>query len=140
MPLPRIVLLLLLVLAAPLHAATETEPSPNKSKGNLEFSIHGLNRALEDAVRSGLTLQQYRDRTVSEAQLRRLLSVGEGEVVATLEAWGYYDGKVTSNLEKDADGGFRAQFNVEPGEPVLVSGSEVSVSGDAAEELAVASA
>ena len=140
MPLPRIVLLLLLVLAAPLHAATETEPSPNKGKGNLEFSIHGLNRALEDAVRSGLTLQQYRDRTVSEAQLRRLLSVGEGEVVATLEAWGYYDGKVTSNLEKDADGGFRAQFNVEPGEPVLVSGSEVSVSGDAAEELAVASA
>ena len=135
MPLPRIALLFL-VLAAPVHAADE----PAKSAGNLEYSIKGLKSDLEAAVRSGLTLQQYKDRTVSEAQLRRLLSVGQSEVTATLEAWGYYDGKVASGMEKTAEGGFRAWFDVEPGEPVLVSTSEVSVAGDAAAETAVASA
>jgi len=40
----------------------------------LNLEINGLKPGLEDAVRSGLTLQQYRDRAVSEAQLRRLVS------------------------------------------------------------------
>jgi translocation and assembly module TamA len=135
MPLPRI-FLLFLVLAAPLHAADE----PARGAGNLEFSIRGLKSDLEAAVRSGLTLQQYKDRAVGEAQLRRLLNVGEGEVTRTLEAWGYYEGKVTSGMEKTAESGFRAWFDVEPGEPVLVSASEVSVTGEAAREPAVASA
>src|SRR5678815_5162593 len=56
----------------------------------LNLEINGLKPGLEDAVRSGLTLQQYRDRAVSEAQLRRLVSRGEEEIAATLEAWGYY--------------------------------------------------
>ena len=116
MPLPRIALLFL-VLAAPVHAADE----PAKSAGNLEYSIKGLKSDLEAAVRSGLTLQQYNDRTVSEAQLRRLLSVGQSEVTATLEAWGYYDGKVASGMEKTAEGGFRAWFDVEPGDACAFS-------------------
>ena len=135
MPLPRI-LILLLALSAPLQAATEPVPPA----GDLEFTIDGLKPALESAVRSGLTLQQYRDRSVSEAQLRRLLSLGEGEIRGTLEAWGYYDGKVESGMEQAASGDFRAWFRVEPGDPTLVSASEVSVSGDAAQQPAVASA
>jgi translocation and assembly module TamA len=135
MPLPRI-LILLLALSAPLQAATEPAPPA----GDLEFTIDGLKPALESAVRSGLTLQQYRDRSVSEAQLRRLLSLGEGEIRGTLEAWGYYDGKVESGMEQAASGDFRAWFRVEPGDPTLVSASEVSISGDAAQQPAVASA
>jgi len=135
---PLRIVLFFLVLAAPLHAATE--PAPGKGKGNLEFTIDGLKPALEDAVRTGLTLEQYRDRTVSEAQLRRLLAVGEAEVRGTLEAWGYYDGKVTSGMEQASAGSFRAWFEVTPGEPTLVAVSEVSVSGDAAQVPAVASA
>jgi len=135
MPLPRI-LILVLALSAPLQAATE----PALPEGNLEFTIDGLKPSLESAVRTGLTLQQYRDRHVSEAQLRRLLSLGEGEIRGTLETWGYYDGKVESGMEQAAAGGFRAWFRIEPGEPTLVSTSEVSVSGDAAREPTVKSA
>jgi len=134
---PLRIVLFLLVLAAPLHAATEPAPG----KGNLEYTINGLKpAALETAIRSSLTLEQYRDRSVSEAQLRRLLAVGEAEVRTTLEAWGYYDGKVTSGMEQTGAGGFRAWFEVTPGDPTLVAESEVSVSGDAAKAPAVASA
>jgi len=135
MLLSRIVLAWL-ALVAPLHAATEPDPPP---KG-LELKINGLKPALESAVLSGLTLQQYRDRSVSEAQLRRLLSLGETEIRGTLEAWGYYDGKVSGQMDQSPEGHNRAWFDVTPGEPILVRTSEVSVSGDAARVLAVASA
>ena len=135
MPLSRIVLVGL-AFAAPLHAATQPEPPP---KG-VELQINGLKQALESAVLSGLTLQQYRDRSVSDAQLRRLLSLGETEIRATLEAWGYYDGKVSGHMEETPEGRDRAWFDVTPGEPILVKASEVSVSGDAARVPAVASA
>ena len=135
MPLSRIVLVGL-AFVAPLHAATEPEPPP---KG-VELQINGLKQALESAVRSGLTLQQYRDRSVSEAQLRRLLSLGETEIRGTLEAWGYYDGKVSGHMEETPEGRYRAWFDVAPGEPILVRASEVHVAGDAAQVPAVASA
>ena len=135
MPLSRVALAWL-AFVAPLHAATEPAPTP---KG-LELQINGLKPALESAVLSGLTLQQYRDRSVSDAQLRRLLSLGETEIRATLEAWGYYDGKVSGHMERAPEGRYRAWFDVTPGEPVLVTASEVSVSGDAAQVPAVASA
>jgi translocation and assembly module TamA len=135
MPLSRIVLAWL-ALVAPLHAATEPEPPP---KG-LELQINGLKPALESAALSGLTLQQYRDRSVSNAQLRRLLSLGETEIRATLEAWGYYDCKISGHMEETPEGRLRAWFDVTPGDPILVRSSEVSVSGDAAQVPAVASA
>ena len=105
-----------LAFVAPLHAATEPEPPPKR----LELQINGLKPALESAVLSGLTLQQYRDRSVSDAQLRRLLSSGETEIRGTLEAWGYYDGKVSSHMEQAPEGRYRAWFDVTPGEPILV--------------------
>ncbi len=136
MPLSRIVVLAWLAFVAPIHAATEPEPTPKR----FQLQINGLKPALESAVLSGLTLQQYRDRSVSDAQLRRLLSLGEAEIRATLEAWGYYDGKVSSHMEDAPEGRYRAWFDVAPGTPILVKSREVSVSGDAAQVPAVASA
>ena len=133
MPLSRIVLVCL-ALAAPL-CARSADDAPR-----LDIAINGLKPALEEAVRGGLTLQQYRDRSVSEAQLRRLLSTGEDEIRATLEAWGYYAGEVKSGLQRTQAGGFSVVYDVTPGEPVRVTESSVTVSGDAATVPAVASA
>jgi translocation and assembly module TamA len=106
----------------------------------LNLKVNGLKPGLEEAVRSGLTLQQYRDRAVSEAQLRRLVSRGAEEIVATLEAWGYYSGSVKSQVESNATGSFDVAYDVEPGEPTLVTESKVAVEGDAARVPRVASA
>jgi translocation and assembly module TamA len=133
MPPLRIVLALLLGLGL-LRAAAGAEPATRNT-----LTINGLSTALEESVRSSLTLQQYRDRAVSDAQVTRLISIGEGEVRGTLEAWGYYDGKVTSRLEPQP-GGVHVTFDVTPGAPTLVTESRVSVTGDAAQMAGVASA
>jgi len=105
-----------------------------------ELTIEWVKPLLEDAIRSGLTLQQYRDRAVSESQLKRLIAVGEKEARATLEAWGYYDGRITSRSERNGANGYRVTFNVATGEPVLVTESSVVVTGDAGRAAAVATA
>lgn len=133
MPLCRIVLACL-VLAAPLCARAADEAS------KFELAVNGVKPSLEAAVRGGLTLQQYLDRAVSEAQLQRLMSVGEDEIRGTLEAWGYYSGAVKSRLEPTPDGKFKVIYDVNPGDPVLVTESTVTISGDAAKVPAVASA
>jgi len=122
----------LLAPSTPLRAAS--------SAPALKLEINGLRPALEEAVRSGLTLQQYRDRAVSEAQLRRLVARGETEIAATLEAWGHYSGTVKSRIAPNAAGSFDVVYDVDPGEPTLVSESHVTVQGDAAKVPAVASA
>ncbi len=127
-----------LVCLALLAASGLLRAAGNAPGLNLE--IHGLKPALEDAVRSGLTLQQYRDRAVSEAQLRRLVARGETEIAATLEAWGHYSGTVKSRIAPNAVGSFDVVYDVDPGEPTLVTESHVTVQGDAARVPAVASA
>lgn len=133
MPFRRLVLACL-VLAAPLLAG-----AAEKTPAKLEVAVSGLRPALEQAVLASLTLQQYRDLEVTEAQLRRLVAVGEKEVQSTLEAWGHYDGKVSSRIGNKT-GGFLVTFDVTPGEPIIVSASEVTVPGEAATVPAVASA
>ena len=83
-------------------------------------------------MRSGLTLQQYRERAVSEAQLRRLVSRGEEEIRATLEAWGHHGCSIRNRLEPTPAGGFEVTYEVDAGEPTLVRRSAVTVSGEAA--------
>jgi len=122
------------LLLVALHVTHAAEPPARN-----ELSITGLTSELEDAVRSGLTLQQYRDREVSDAQLRRLIGIGEDEARSTLEAWGYYDGKLSHRIETQP-GGFHVWFDIEPGEPTLVTESRVTVSGDAANAAGVKTA
>lgn len=124
-------------LACVLAPATTHAEQP---AARLEISISGLDAALEEAVRSSLTLQQYRDRSVSPAQLTRLVAVGETEIRNTLEAWGFYDGRIASKTAAGNPNGFHVSFDVTPGEPVRVVTRDIAVSGLAAEETAVATA
>jgi translocation and assembly module TamA len=139
MPLSRIawtVLLLAVFSSAPTGA---TFGAARPADTGLRLTVNGLKQALEEAVRSGLTLQQYRDRSVSEAQLRRLVARGEEEIRATLEAWGYYGGSIRSRFEPTPTGSFEVVYDVDAGAPTLVRHSEVTVSGEAANAPAVAS-
>lgn len=124
-----------LVLAAPLFAVAADKPATR-----VELTIEGLRPELEEAVESGLTLQQYRQREIGDTQLRRLAVVGDKEILAILEAWGHYEGKVTHRIESRPEGGFHVWYQVTPGEPVRVRASEISVAGEAGSEPAVKSA
>ncbi|HVY80461.1 MAG TPA: autotransporter assembly complex family protein [Steroidobacteraceae bacterium] len=98
---------------------------------NLEITIDGLKDELEHAARANLTLEQYRDRDASEAQIRRLFAGAEREISAALEPYGYYNSQVTSEL-RTTEKGFDAVFHVTLGPPTLVVEQNVVVSGDAA--------
>jgi len=132
--LARLALLCLFALAPPGALRAQDATSP------VEVDFKGLSSELEAAARSGLTLTQYKDRAVSDAQLKRLVNIGEVEIHATLEAWGYYDGKVSSRVERNSAGAFHVGFEVTTGEATRVTASEVSVSGDAAQESNIARA
>jgi translocation and assembly module TamA len=134
------VVLRVAALACVACALVATRAHAQQAPARLAISISGLDAALEEAVRSSLTLQQYRDRSVSSAQLTRLVAVGETEARNTLEAWGYYDGKIASRTETGGDAGFHVFFDVTPGEPVRVVTRDIAVSGLAVEDTAVATA
>lgn len=124
--------------AAP--AAPVTPAAPAAPAGSIE--ITGLDDELAAAARASLDLQQFLDRRVSAAQLRRLVSRGEQQISRALEPYGHYEATVVGSLARtgaDADGsdgragGWRARFVVTPGPKVVIDASRVEVGGPAAQ-------
>lgn len=97
----------------------------------LEVTIEGLKPELETAARANLTLEQYRGRDASAAQIRRLFNGAEEEISAALEPYGYYNSSVASDL-RTTEQGFDAVFHVTLGPPTVVTERTVAVTGDAA--------
>ena len=96
------------VLACSAHAA-------RRARLNLN-AINGLKLRLEEAVRSGLTLQQYRDRAVSEAQLRRLMSMRRRRRSSRRSRPGAITtARSQSRIEPNCGGQFRRGFDVDSG-------------------------
>jgi translocation and assembly module TamA len=98
----------------------------------LEIVVEGLSKELHEAVKSNLSLEQYAERDVTPAQIRRLFNSGEDELRRALEPYGYYDSKIESRLE-ETEKGFRAVYTVSPGQPVMVRKRKVEVKGTGAE-------
>jgi translocation and assembly module TamA len=105
----------------------------------LALTITGLPRGLENSVRAGLDLAQYLERDLTAAQMRRLLKSSDVEIRGALEPFGYYDARVTHELERETDR-FHVVFRIDVGDPVLVSSSQVAVPGPAAKIPGVARA
>ncbi|MBP1473653.1 outer membrane protein assembly factor [Frateuria sp. MAH-13] len=110
-----IVLLLLLPLAA--HAG-------------VRLTVKGVDDPLKSAVQAGLTLSQYANRPVSEAQIRRLYEDAPDEVRAALEPYGYYEASVQGALTRTGANDWQVTLTVKPGEPVRIT--EVHVKLDEA--------
>jgi translocation and assembly module TamA len=97
----------------------------------LEITIEGLKPDMEAAARANLTLEHYRGRDASAAQIRRLFNGAEQEISSALEPYGYYNSSVVSEL-RATEQGFNAVFRVSLGPPTLVTERTIAVSGDAA--------
>lgn len=117
----------------------------------LAVTIEGLkDEAMQEAVRSNLTLQNYASRDVTPAQIRRLFNNAEREIKAALEPYGYYNATVASTLQSPEDAAtvkgshdkgsaasLKAIFRVTLGEPVKVKEETVRVEGEGANMPAV---
>ena len=98
----------------------------------LTVKIEGLPKELTEAVEGQLTLQNYANRDVTPAQVRRLFNNAESELRTALEPYGYYNAQVSSTLQT-TDKELTALFRVTPGEQVKVVSKKVTVEGEAAE-------
>jgi len=60
--------------------------------------IEGVEEDLLEAVRAGLSIQNYVERDVTPAQVRRLHARAEEEIRRALEPYGYYTPRIDSEL------------------------------------------
>ncbi|MEO8461147.1 MAG: POTRA domain-containing protein, partial [Dokdonella sp.] len=108
----------------------------NADAAFVTLQLSGVKDDLRDAVLSGIEINQYVGREISEAQAQRLYERATDQVRSTLEPYGYYNPKVSGEL-RGKGGDFVAVINVDPGEPVTVSESSVAVDGDANDQREV---
>jgi translocation and assembly module TamA len=117
-----------LLLAAVAHAA------------RVDVQIDGLSEEMRDAVRATLELNEYEKRDISPAQLRSAWRDSDDQIRRALEPFGYYDARIEKDLTGDGASGWKAKFNVKPGDPAIVRNAHVEVRGEGKEQRRVAAA
>jgi len=99
--------------------------------------ISGISDELRSNVQVSLSLKQAEDlEQVSVWRLRQMARDARDEVRAALEPFGYYSANVSVRLvePEGEDQPWRAQVEVQPGEPVTVAEARIAIS-DPAREL-----
>ena len=96
------------------------------AQAGVQVQVHGVDEPLAHAVTAAVELSQYARRDASEAQIRRLVERAPAQARAALEAFGYYDARVDTQL----DGGgndWKVTLIVTPGTPVTVATVDLQV-------------
>jgi translocation and assembly module TamA len=106
----------------------------------VDVELDGLDEEQREAVRATLELAEYGDRDITGAELRAAYASAEEQIRSALEPFGYYDTQVEKSLSGDATSGWKAKFNVTPGEPSIVRDVRVEVIGEGKDQRRVAAA
>jgi translocation and assembly module TamA len=104
---------------------------PLTVRAGVTLKVNGLNDTLKGAAVASVQLNQYKDRDVSEAQVRHLADQAPEEVQTALRPYGYFDAKVTTDIEP-AGKDWVVTLNVDPGVPVKVTAVHIDVPAKAA--------
>jgi translocation and assembly module TamA len=100
------------------------------AQAGVQLVVDGVDDTLKGPVIAGVELSQYANRDVSDAQVRRLFDRAPQQVRAALEPYGYYEASADGEIQQvGAD--WRVTLHVKPGEPVMVTSSEVQLDKDA---------
>jgi len=104
---------------------------PLAAHAGVRLTVKGVDDPLKAAVRAGLTLSQYANRPVSEAQIRRLYEDAPDEVRAALEPYGYYEAATQGSLTRTGTDDWQVTLTVKPGEPVRITEVQVKLDEEA---------
>ncbi|MFM7396574.1 MAG: autotransporter assembly complex protein TamA [Gammaproteobacteria bacterium] len=97
---------------------------------DIDIEINGVEGAMRRNVLTFLSLERYKGRDdLDQALIERLQERAEREAASALRPFGYYEAKVTSNVELIGKERWRARINIEPGKPVVLGEVEVGVTG-----------
>lgn len=97
--------------------------------------VDGLDEAMTTNVLTALSVEDARDKPLSEARLDYLLRVATDETREALEPFGYYSPDITVTPTRDAAGTSVAiAIRVAAGEPVRIRAATVAIEGDGADD------
>ena len=92
--------------------------------------IRGVGEAERRSILANLDLSAYADRkNISRARFERLTALAPAQIKQALETYGYYNASVDTRTA-EREGGYRAVFTVDRGEPVRVVARALALQGD----------
>ena len=96
---------------------------------SLEVEVNGVKGKIKENVLSTLSINlQKNNERLRGRGIRRLHFESEKEIRAALQPFGYYNPKISGELQKK-DKGWLAKYNIDPGNPVLVQNVEMRIDG-----------
>jgi len=96
------------------------------------IEIGGLSSELEENVLAQLSLEREREHPLlDEYRIQRLHRQAPDEIRDALQPFGFYSPVITSSLTQE-DGVWRARYEIDPGEPVLIGNVQLSITGPGA--------
>ncbi len=104
---------------------------PGLSHAGVQLVVDGVDDPLKAAVIAGVSLSQYSNRDVSEAQVHRLYEKADTQVATALQPYGYYDAHATGKLEQVGKD-WKVTLHVVPGDPVNVTSVDIQIDTSAA--------
>jgi translocation and assembly module TamA len=128
------------VRAFRLAVAVVASFAPAVHAARVDVEIEGLNEEMRDAVRATLELVEYQKRDISPAELRSAWRQADEQIRRAIEPFGYYDVEIRKDLTGDASSGWKAKFDVKPGDPAIVRNAHVEVRGEGKEQRRVTAA
>jgi translocation and assembly module TamA len=101
----------------------------------VRVEISGVGSTVEENIRASLDLVRHGAREdLSEAAIRRLYARGRGQVRDAMRPFGFYRPRIEPQLTRQEDGEWVARFEIEPGDPVLVSEVDVRLLGEGSDD------
>jgi translocation and assembly module TamA len=99
---------------------------PTLSHAGVQLVVDGVDDPLKAAVVAGVSLSQYANRDVSEAQVHRLYERADAQVGTALQPYGYYDAHASGKLEQVGKD-WKVTLHVVPGDPVSVTSVDIKL-------------
>lgn len=107
---------------------------PLAADAAVAVKISGVESEIEANIRATLAIVRHGEREgQSEATVRRLFARSRSQIREAMRPFGYYRPAIEASLERD-NGEWLARFDIDPGEPVLVTAIDVRLSGEGEQE------
>ncbi len=112
------------------------EPQPKaEAQPKLSIVVEGVSKDLRENILLHLGISE--GPAPPEPRLRRLLRRAPEEIRLALQALGYFEPKIASDLQR-RDGNWHAAFHIEPGPPVRITRLALSVTGPGHDDAVMA--
>ena len=108
---------------------------PTAALADIDVDIEGVGDSLEDDIRSSIALTRPTlTENVTPAYVRSLYTRSISEIREVLRSNGYYNFTIDNSLRRE-DEDWVAEFNIDPGEPVIIESIDIDITGEGRNDI-----